>query len=357
MGDPIHCWHPAELTKEDWFAEYAESYCWVANTYYVFFTEELFPVNTEERKDREITYYQWVPIILCFQAFLYKMPNVVWKLMHSNSGLNLNKLVKMADESQLYNPIERLEVIENMAAHIDKWLDVEQIYKWNRLAKARAYFPSACCVCCSKRNGTFLTGLFTIVKILFTVNNVCQIIMLNSFLAMNYPLYGIDVIIGMVSNKPWTQSPRFPLVTFCDFEIRQLQNVHRYTLQCVLPINLFNEKIFIFLWFWIAFVTCISIVNLFSWWRLVFMKRNLPKFVMKYLKVSGLVDTDKVLDKKACLQFAHKYLRDDGIFVLRIVSSNCNDLVTTDLVNALWRRFQHKQASKAVKDTKVNIND
>ena len=35
--------------------------------------------------------------------------------------------------------------------------------------------------------------------------------------------------------------------------------------QCVLPINMYNEKIYIFLWFWMAFVLFVTICSFITW--------------------------------------------------------------------------------------------
>ena len=36
-------------------------------------------------------------------------------------------------------------------------------------------------------------------------------------------------------------------------------HVQPYTVQCVLPINLYNEFIYVFLWYWILFVSAASV--------------------------------------------------------------------------------------------------
>jgi len=36
-------------------------------------------------------------------------------------------------------------------------------------------------------------------------------------------------------------------------------NVQPYTVQCVLPINLYNEFIYVFLWYWMLFVSAASV--------------------------------------------------------------------------------------------------
>ncbi|KAH3750320.1 hypothetical protein DPMN_184840 [Dreissena polymorpha] len=338
VGNPIHCWHPAEF--KGWYEKYAEYYCWISNTYVVSFSETL-PVDIGERKEREITYYQWVPLILALQAFMFKFPNVVWKLLHPNCGLNLNKIVNMADQTQLANPKGRQDIIDHMASHLDKWLDTERNYSWNRYVAAREKVSKICCIICSKRSGTYLSGLFLFVKILYMANVIGQFFLLNAFMATDYNVFGFEVLKGLSENTPWRDSPRFPRVTFCDFEIRQLQNIQRFTIQCVLPINLFNEKIFIFLWFWFFFIAFVSAYNLLVWCFTIVFKRNRVSFVKKYLKITDQLQNG--FDRKLCQRFADSYLREDGVFVLRIVTRNSSDLVTTDLVTAMWRKFQEKQ--------------
>jgi len=58
---------------------------------------------------------------------------------------------------------------------------------------------------------------------------------------------------------------RFPRVSMCDFKIRQSTNVHSYTVQCVLPVNMFNEKIFTVVWFWLFFMAVVTLVGLLRW--------------------------------------------------------------------------------------------
>jgi len=66
-------------------------------------------------------------------------------------------------------------------------------------------------------------------------------------------------------SQDWGYSERFPRVTLCEFEIRYQSRVHNYIVQCVLTINLFNEKIFMFLWFWFIFLAGATAVNFLRW--------------------------------------------------------------------------------------------
>jgi len=54
----------------------------------------------DEGRDRKITYYQWVPIILMLQAGMFAAPYALWRLLSSRSGIDLAAIVEAACSSQ-----------------------------------------------------------------------------------------------------------------------------------------------------------------------------------------------------------------------------------------------------------------
>lgn len=59
------------------------------------------------------------------------------------------------------------------------------------------------------------------------------------------------------------------------------------TVQCVLPINLWNEKIFLFLWYWLVLVSTITCLNFIVWVYKALFRKSRESFVKKYLKCSS----------------------------------------------------------------------
>ena len=158
----------------------------------------------------------------------------------------------------------------------------------------------------------------------------------------------------------------------CDFTIRTLgENNQKNTIQCTLPINLFNEKIFIFIWFWFCLIAALSVYTFF-YWLFTFSSSSRMNFIKRYLKVNdrlgGFVNdhhssssttSSSIVDLKILDAFLYEYLKQDGVFLLRIVKKNSNDIVVGELVCALWDHFkrypkfsiQHHHHAGEEKDT------
>ena len=335
VGDPIQCWCPAEFTGA--FESYTRSFCWIKNTYYVPFTNSI-PDDLEIKHDAELTYYQWVPLILLFEAFLFKFPNIIWTLFHGYSGLHISKVCRSAEEILWHSPTSRQAAIDNLAFLLDRWRHTYAKYQNTFLSRTKSKAARLCCFFCSKSEGTYLTALYLAVKVFYLFNVIGQFFLLNAFMATDYNVYGFEYIEMWSSGNIMKPSPRFPRVTLCDFKIRQLQNIQRWTVQCTLPINLFNEKIFIFLWFWFFFVACLTAFSLTKWMILVMSKRNNYHFLRKYLD-----KTKAASDKKLYHRFAESYLRNDGCFILRLIQNNSTDIALMDLLLKMWQNFKKRQ--------------
>ena len=191
-------------------------------------------------------------------------------------------------------------------------------------------------------------------KVIYFCNTLFQLFMLNGFLGTDYHLYGIEIIRDLVLGLEWSAARRFPRITLCDFEIRQMGNVHRHTVQCVLPINLFNEKIYIFLWFWFVFTAAATCFSFLRWLWVIGFRYSRIRYIRKHLKIMDKLNRDSDRDKKLSHKFTEMYLRQDGVFVLKLVAKNSTDLVVADIVAALWDNYKNKPMNVTRPDTDVD---
>ena len=190
------------------------------------------------------------------------------------------------------------------------------------------------------RMGNYLVLLFLFSKLCYIGNVVAQLFVLNRVLGTNYSWYGIDILTNMVADHDWTEANiiAFPRVTMCDFRVRRLGNVHRYTVQCVLPINLYNEKMYIFLWFWMVFVAIVSSISFLVWLLRFILHCDRLKFIRNHLTQKDMLATDR--DRSMSEQFLDDYLRQDGAFILRLIAHNTNNITTTEIICSLWENWK-----------------
>ncbi|KAK7490833.1 hypothetical protein BaRGS_00017889, partial [Batillaria attramentaria] len=337
VGTPIECTSAGQPDAA--MRAYAKTYCWVRNTYYVPMRDEI-PSSIERREGAQLSYYQWVPLILLFMALFFKLPYIIWRLLSGASGVDLDRIVTLTLETQLGEPGRYPEAVRQIVEYMDRWLDAHRQYHWNVLVRIRSMLSKLCCFCWGKRHGSYLSGLYLTVKLLYFINVVSWFFLLNRIMGGWFNVFGLELLTGMYYDRQWEESPYFPQVTLCDFEIRQLNNVQRWTFQCVLPINLFNEQIFSFLWFWFVFVTIITGFSSLRWVLHVVLRNSRSDFVLKYLTACGELGGEE--DKRLAKRFADHYLRDDGIFVLRLIKQNSNNVVIDDLILQLWRLYKAK---------------
>jgi hypothetical protein len=219
VGSPIQCACPMEFSGG--WEEYVEDYCFVQNTYYIAPKEEI-PAIDGARYAKQIGYYQWVPIVLVLQAVMFYMPNWVWESLQRQSCIDLESAVVNARSLHVLSGKEREEKLEKLVLYIGASMRAEE----------QQWLP--------KR---YLSYLYLFVKLLYLSNVLCQIYTLNLFIGNGYALWGLTTAYGLVTGDGIADSSVFPRVSLCDFQLRRLANENNYTVQCVLMINMFNEKV------------------------------------------------------------------------------------------------------------------
>ena len=189
--------------------------------------------------------------------------------------------------------------------------------------------------------GNFMSVLYLMTDILYCANSVGQLFLLDLILGINFKTIGVEFYDYLFKNKKWEDNLRFPRVTFCDFDIRQLNNLQRWTVQCSLPINLFNEKMFVVVWFLLIIISLVNAIHLFYNFIVFFLPRKKMEYVEKYLTLSApkyyTSNNKKAAD--VARRFVDLYLKNDGVFVIWLITQNTSSVIASEVVEKMWINY------------------
>ncbi|KHJ42036.1 innexin-3 domain protein [Trichuris suis] len=240
----------------------------------------------------------------------------------------------MAMDTGNMDPSTRGRNVHTVATHIRQSLELQrELRTTGKLCGFLVY---------GKHYGAYVTSLYLFIKFLYILNVFLQFLILNKFLGPQYTFWGFEILRDLAYGREWQESGHFPRVTMCDFDVRVLGNLHRWTVQCVLMINMFNEKIYLFLWWWFLVVSIVTVLNFFYWIAVTISQRSQFHFISRYLRVSDNI-SDSLPEQRLINRFLRHVLRPDGVFLLRIIATNAGDIITTDLVHELWQQYREKQ--------------
>ncbi|VIO99870.1 conserved hypothetical protein [Brugia malayi] len=329
-GDPIQCWLPAELASQKSWEQYAEDYCFVENTYYIPLEQNM-PQSEKHRDERLITYYQWVPFTLLLQAMLFVIPHVFWRMLNWTSNVQTRAVISMADSVRQMDPCgdEARDTVNAIASHIyHAEKSTRHLHKILQNSNLLVIFTRMF-------TQSYLSTVYLITKLLFVANATVQFWIVSLYLGGN----GYDLTRALLRQETWQSTGLFPRVTMCDFKIRVMGNVHRHTIQCVLMANMFNEKIYVALWWWFLAVITLTVVNFFYWIYTLNSVTSSHQFLI------GLVTLGQPQEKMTnhLMQLFAEQFVGDTVLVLRLVTQNASELVASSITARLYDIFVKKR--------------
>jgi len=259
--------------------------------------------------------------------FLFYLPGFVWRNLNKTCGINTKIITKMVTDMDQLDGDKRETAVRSLAKHIDKALAYHREYEHGFMYNIRRYAGSILCCIIGRHSGNYLALTYVLVKILYIANAIGQLFLLNVFMGRGFSFIGIETINHWWHGQDMEIVERFPRITMCKFIIRTLgDNIQPFDVQCLLPINIYNEKIFLLIWFWLAFVAAASIYGLIKWFyyfttnaRNNFIKRYLKANEIGYFVRSNNERNEQTTSRKHLEDFVENYCRQDGLLLLRII--------------------------------------
>ncbi|KAH8315490.1 hypothetical protein KR074_006957 [Drosophila pseudoananassae] len=245
-----------------------------------------------------LRYYQWVIILLLFQSFVFYFPSCLWKVWE---GQRLKQLCSEVGEALLseetYNTRLRLLVKYFTTDYEDMHFCYMAKYVFCEVLNC---FISIINIVVLE---VFLNGFWT--KYLYALATI--------------PFYDWD---------RWNRvsSSVFPKIAKCEvlkFGASGTANIMDNL--CILPLNILNEKIFVFLWAWFLLMALMSGLNLVC---------RLAMIVSKTLR-EQMIRSQLRFMKKRHVQRALRDLTIGDWFLLMKVSVNVNPMLFRDLMQEL----------------------
>ncbi|XP_076435006.1 innexin unc-9-like [Babylonia areolata] len=358
-GQPINCWNYGNYLWGH-YQDHVNKYCWAHSLYHYpnssdwsimpyelndkGYAKDPSVLDKPEEELGQITFFRWVTIIFIVQALLFKLPNVFWTEVNSSSGSNIVKMVEMLQGVLFATKEDKREKLEQVALFLEQWLRIHRKPHWFLKSNVNVVVKktlSCCTLCIGDNTSNYLSTLYLLTKLVFLLNNFFQFILLSVFLQINFWDFGVKTL-KEYSDKDMMMATTdtFPTVALCHFKTYDKKNPLGNWVQCILTINIFLEKLFLIEWFWLLLLLVITSISLAVWCFKILQTQTAIKFVRSYMKLMGVYSPSHPVPEHCSVeQFVTEYLRNDGVFILRILAVNTNEVVVAQLVEELWTRY------------------
>ena len=169
------------------------------------------------------------------------------------------------------------------------------------------------------------------------LNNVSgQLFLMDRFLDGTFFTFGIEVISFAMRDEEDRVDPViyiFPRMTKCSFhKFGSSGNIESHDALCILPINIVNEKIYIFIWFWFLILGVLTTLVVF--YRLVIIFSPRMRAYLLYIRFR--------LIRKECINIIIKKAQIGDWFLLYMLGQNVDSMIFKEVVHELSRRLGYQ---------------
>lgn len=286
-------------------------------------------------------YYQWIPPLLIIQGLIFYLPRGIWKLFEHET---MGKLMGKNGKSIICHPngsklmlLFWIKIIDGPLM-TEKWkekrnlliLYLKNINKKYHRCYVIKYFICEC---------------LSIVSIIFNMFLFKWVI--NDFWVEYQPAIGA-LIHGDLLKFRQQSTVLFPLQAKCNYtSFGNSGSMVNHDALCYMPLNVVNEKIFVFLYFWYIFILFYATLNLIYFLTLLAFNS------LRLIDVGRMCE--RTVTRRECKKISGN--GDFGFwFTLHIFHKNLSPVFFQDLAKELIERTD-EQKSFRKPSSSINLDD
>ena len=292
IGDPIDC------VVRDVPPHVMDTFCWIHST---FTLPERIGLEAageegvtaapgvgnqlEGETVRQHKYYQWVCFVLFFQALCFYAPRWLWVNWEGR------KMKTVVPDELCEKPTDpKLPMFPK-----GRGLLPDEVLE-SKVHDMRDHFARYRGPANNSRSLSVYHRRFVFCELLCLLNVLGQIFFVDYFLGGTFTTYGSRAVEVANSDPEERDDPMnlvFPKVAKCTFRrFGPTGTIEKFDGLCVLPVNIINEKIYIFLWFWMVILATLICVHL--GYRLITVVSRAARKASLRAKANMLVDNNTV---------------------------------------------------------------
>ncbi|CAD6185207.1 unnamed protein product [Caenorhabditis auriculariae] len=308
LGEPLRCWLPYTFISS--WETYTHSFCFITDVYFVPIDEKI----SDKHRQRKYSYYRWVPLMLAFQAVLFVIPGKLRKLLQSKTAVDPSFFIKTGEKISCDNENERKTQLY--------WMTDNIISALRDCNDNRSYLRRA-----GLFSGLRLSEIYIFCKALSIANLFLQLAVTCFFLGVDSPLWGWKILL---SDKTY-KNTLFPVRILCEFQVPDLSQPEKHSIDCVAPLNAFNSNFYTVFYFWnviLLFITTTATLQFII--SLVFLPSSL---------LPGQIDRIAGMTSERKERFLKEFLSSDGLILLYVLRYRFNKVFAKNILHKLVEAF------------------
>lgn len=260
----------------------------------------------EEDAKKYYTYYQWVCFVLFFQAIACYTPKFLWDIFEGGLLRTVVMGLNLAICPEEEKCLKRNALLDYLLKHI----------KRHKLYAIRYWVCEALCL----------------------VNIVIQLWLMNKFFDGEFLSYGLRVM--KFSEVPQEQrvDPMvyiFPRVTKCIFhKYGASGSLQKHDSLCILPLNIVNEKTYIFIWFWFIILAMLLCGLMIYRGLIIFVPKIRPRL---------LNARSRMVPRETCQALSNKLDVGDW-WLIYMLGRNLDPIIYKDVLAELAKQVEPRRS-------------